>query len=667
MRRSFPLVLLLAIAIGFFAARSLGPMFSLSPFGSVERAAGLARSISSKLSDMVNVRDLGAKCDGTTDDGPSFQTALSNYSVVKYTSDGCMGAYLINTTVRMPEGSALVGESIGAAYKSNLSNKGVIITTANIDTFVTVGSGVTFKGVYAAHTGMSGRIIDNSTGTYMTIEESALSGNSSAATDPLIYTAGSSLSVLGNKFYNNRASTSFSIDLDRLSANGVNIEAHISRHNEFSGAGSGVRIHNSDGSGRPEGVHITDNTFVNGGEYYVLTETVLFEDLIGNTFDLSKSGLALDFDPVASGNDAVIIQGNWLANEGRPRHGACLSLLNTHPGAGNVNFTIEGNNFRFCDTAVLLTNSANGIVIGHNNFGDISGIVLRALEASSILFVGNTTNNITGAYLYLRDGVSGGPYIVSDNRFSGLGVGTGFTSERSDNSKFMIAGNSGIQNDPAIATFGMIQGAGSSGEGAASLAAATQSVFQESFATCSGTQGVRIQGYNSNGVQPQTITNVGTSTCRVYAGYPYYRIAFNGTVSPPSLPILLQPNSSIALYCVSSLLCYARLVTSGEAASDDHALSTATASFTFDAKKRNVKCKAGVNACVGTLPPCTRNLHGRSYALKWDRFSPGQVSFAVSYGSGDLIDGAPFYNLKSAGSTAVATCNEINTWDIGYD
>lgn len=111
------------------------PSLALAQTGVVSGASVTAtgstasRTLADRFSQVVNVKDYGAKCDGSTDDSSAFSAAIA-----KVNSNFSSGLY---TVIRIPSGSCLLNSAI-TQFAGNVP--GAIIGDGPLKSFVVVGT-----------------------------------------------------------------------------------------------------------------------------------------------------------------------------------------------------------------------------------------------------------------------------------------------------------------------------------------------------------------------------------------------------------------------------------------------------------------------------------------------------------------------------------------------
>lgn len=346
----------------------------------------------------VNVLDFGADSTGVTDSSAAFQLAVNASANVVVPQ----GTYLLNTAVTLANGVTIQGQGANDITKIN--------TTTNVNTF-NVGNACTISDIIFTHSG-EGRIINATQKEALHLFNNTFYATNAASTQPLVYVSGSFFWSRNNGF-NNVRTNAYAVVIDRTSGL-IHIESHIEL-NTFGGTGNGIRILSSDNSARPEGIYITNNSFIGVNENLRI-EQVLQCTISNNVFDQGGSYNVI-FEPKNTGIQVVQLTNNYFSTPSNQSTGVAVAHLNPNLSIplGQIGFT--DNAFAFCGFGCVLYAPANDITFIGNSFSSIgdTGIGLDKVTKAAIL--GNTFDGVASASISLTDGATGGPFSVDGNQF----------------------------------------------------------------------------------------------------------------------------------------------------------------------------------------------------------------------------------------------------------
>lgn len=383
-------------------------------------AGAVSRTVQAKLADAVSVKDFGAIGDGVTNDGPAFTSALAASSAVFVPA----GTYLVNTTVTVPGNKTLSGAGRNSVT-INTSNSGTVLNV--------VGNGVSIEGIKFDNAG-AGRIISAPQRESLTIERCEFASAAAASANALVYSSGSFATIRDNVFTTLRTNAAaYALVIDRTSGV-MNIESSV-HENRFGGTGKAVWIGSSDSSPRPEGILITDNTFIGTTDNLVI-ETVLQATVANNVFDQGDTEQVI-LKPVNAGIEHIQFTGNYFSTPNQTTNGVGVLHDNTNPAAPLRHVVFTGNTFAFCGFGIGLKNGASRATITGNTFAAIGSGAISLDQAATCVVTNNTFGSISGANLILTDGAAGGPFIVDSNQFD---AATGNVITRTSNAKFIFGG-----------------------------------------------------------------------------------------------------------------------------------------------------------------------------------------------------------------------------------
>jgi parallel beta-helix repeat protein len=385
---------------------SLGVGFIQAGLGAV------ARTAQSKMRDMVSLADFGT-------DAAAFTAALAAASAVFVPA----GTYTINDTVIVPAGRSIIGAG---------RNSVIINTGTNVTVFDVTGNGVSIEGITFDNAG-AGRIISAPERESLSIERCAFQSAAAASTNALVYTSGSFATVRDNVFTTLRTNAaSYALVIDRTSGT-INIESSV-HGNRFGGTGRAMLVYSSDASPRPEGVLITENTFIGTSDNLVI-ETILQATIANNVFDQGNAAQII-LKPVNTGIENVQFTGNYFSTPNQPITGVAVGHDNANPSAPLRHISFTGNTFAFCGFGLSLKDGASRATITGNTFAACAnGISLS--EAQTCVVTSNTFGTISASNLILADGASGGPFVVDSNQFD---IAAGNVITRTSDAKFIFGG-----------------------------------------------------------------------------------------------------------------------------------------------------------------------------------------------------------------------------------
>lgn len=400
---------------------------SADDFSFIQAGAGaVPRTVQSKLRETVSVKDFGAVGDGVANDAAAFNAALAAATCVIFPA----GTYLVNSTVTVPAGRTLRGDGRSST---------TVNTTANATVLNVTGNSVHIDGIKFDNAG-TGRIVSAPQREGVTIERCEFSSAAAASTNALVYCSGSFAAIRDNVFTTLRTNAAaYALIFDRTSG-AINIESSI-HENRFGGTGRAVWIGSSDSSPRPEGVLITENTFI-GTSTNLTIETLLQATISNNVFDQGDLSQVI-LKPVASGIENVQFTGNYFSTPNQDVNGVAVNHDNANPASPLRHISFVGNTFAFAGFGLVLRNGASRATITGNTFASIGSGGINLNQPATCVVTDNTFGAISGANLLLTDGAAGGPFIIDGNQFDSA-VGNVIT--RTSNANFIFGGtNQGKQ------------------------------------------------------------------------------------------------------------------------------------------------------------------------------------------------------------------------------
>lgn len=389
--------------------------------GTIASGSGAtARTVQDKMRDTVSVKDFGAVGDGVTNDAAAFTAALAAATTVTVPA----GTYLVNSTVTMPAGRTL----IGAGRASTTIN-----TTGNDTVLNVTGNNVQIDGITFDNAG-TGRIVSAPQRESVTIERCSFQSAAAASTNALVYCSGAFATVRDNTFTTLRTNAaSYALAFDRTDG-AINIESSI-HENRFGGTGKAIWVGSSDTSPRPEGVLITENTFI-GTNTNLVIETVLQATVANNVFDQGNATQVV-LKPVNTGIENVQFTGNYFSTPNELANGVGIEHDNTNPAAPLRHITFAGNTFAFCGFGLALKAGSSRASIVGNTFAAIGSAGISLDQAQACVISNNTFGSVTGSNMVLTDGAAGGPFIIDGNQFDST-AGNVFAKTSAD--KFIFGG-----------------------------------------------------------------------------------------------------------------------------------------------------------------------------------------------------------------------------------
>lgn len=366
-----------------------------------------------------SVKDFGALGNGVTDDTAAFQAAANAGGLILVPA----GTYVIGSTVTVGAGTAFVGS--GGADASALTTR--LVSSYAGHMFVMAGNSFTLSGLAFEHHGKSGSCVYAAQRAWSTISNCSFNGINKDNTWPVVYSSCSSTWITNNRFTNNRAG--WALQCDRT-AGALSIETHI-ESNYFGGTGRAITIGTSDGSGRPEGLYITNNTFI-GTNTNLLVTAVLEATITSNVFDQGGSTQVL-LNPVGAGINGLQFTGNYFS---APNNSSGVAVKHETVGGGPLGQVgFSNNTFQFAGYGAAFYSTAYDLTFIGNTFGAIGQDALTVHGSKNCVILGNTFSTIGGSNLNLSDGANGGPFSVDANGFS---PSSPVTLARTSPSKFKL-------------------------------------------------------------------------------------------------------------------------------------------------------------------------------------------------------------------------------------
>lgn len=343
--------------------------YKLNATGSV------GRTVYSKLTDFVSVKDFGAVGDGVTNDTAAIQAAITYVQTAKRRLYVPGGTYIVTGPISVSaSGVEIFGDGAYSAILKASGNFASILNMTAAAAYVTVEnlSFLTGTTTTKCATLAVNCVVIRFSNCYF---EGDLNGD-------LVYSNGQNLDLDRCTFQMN-SGTTYGLNLDCYNQNtGVT-------NCRFGGVGRGVRVTNAltPGSNRVEGLKIVGSYFINTGTTNLEIGTSLFTTLDGTAFDQCTS-FAVD---IQAGADNVVIDGCYLGSSAvttaigvniaaTAGHGHVISNnifgflgfgVNANATAGNrvSQLSIVGNAFTAVVTPLLLDSVDQCLIESNNDTG----------------------------------------------------------------------------------------------------------------------------------------------------------------------------------------------------------------------------------------------------------------------------------------------------------
>ncbi|NLN05469.1 MAG: hypothetical protein GX166_11790 [Clostridiaceae bacterium] len=342
----------------------------------------------------INVKDFGAKGDGSTDDTEAIKNAAGK-------------AYAESKVLYFPTGTYDISDSIKFGFDNSktLTLQGgtnAVITTPEDyegDIFV---SNMEFnfyvKNLKFIHKGPKGQILNSH---YLNAYNCIFEGNSTNKST-LVSFAGSNCKVQDCTFIT-KNENSYALEYvrrpEKISINDYIID------NTFAGVGKGLRIAASSMDGRPEGLKVNGCTFENSNSVQILVECILHLDISDNTFK-NSTGTAIKVVPRDLGVHGLFITGNSIQAQEY-----CIEAQDN--GLGTIH--IADNYIHDSKIGVFMNKSFADVHVHNNYFKNISDTPVKLLNAFEIYVAENVIED-SGKSLHITG--RKGNFVIENNIYS---------------------------------------------------------------------------------------------------------------------------------------------------------------------------------------------------------------------------------------------------------
>lgn len=314
-----------------------------------------------KSEKVINVKDMGAKGDGTTDDTRAIQRALDNAHAGFKTIYFPAGTYRVTGTLTLEssEGKfvSLYGEGPDKTIiAGDAALNGNVITSG-------MRSGFKLQGLTIKHDGI-GSCVDT---VYINALNCAFESSANNTKDVLVF-AGSNCRITECTF------------------NGANKDVYLIRHmykstiainsfiidNKFTGAAKGIIV-GSEGASRIEGLKINGNLFTNTGVEQIRMQTILHCDVSNNIMQGSQ-GSAIVIVP-----EGLMVHGLFICSNTIQASKACVYEAPMLKGSTDIH--VSDNVLKDSEYGVSM-HSTMGLLIVDNNI--ITGMKSAGIEFSEV-------------------------------------------------------------------------------------------------------------------------------------------------------------------------------------------------------------------------------------------------------------------------------------------
>ena len=310
---------------------------------------------------VINVKEMGAKGDGATDDTRAIQRALNDAHAGFKTIYFPAGTYKVTGTLTLENSD---GKFV--SLRGDGPDKTIIAgDTALNGNVITSGmhSGFKMQGIKIKHDGI-GSCVDT---VYINALDCAFESGANNTKDVLVF-AGSNCRIAECKFV------------------GANKDAYLIRHmyrssiainsfiidNEFTGAAKGIIV-GSEGSSRVEGLKINGNLFTNTGVEQIRMQTILHCDVSDNVMQGSQ-GSAIVIVP-----EGLLVHGLFICGNTIQANKACVyeSLMLK----GSTDIHISDNILKDSEYGVSMHSTMGLLIVSDNQ---ITGMRTAGIEFSEV-------------------------------------------------------------------------------------------------------------------------------------------------------------------------------------------------------------------------------------------------------------------------------------------
>jgi parallel beta-helix repeat protein len=307
---------------------------------------------------IVNVRQFGAKGDGTTDDAGAIQSCITNHTVLSFVNDEYN--YAIASTLTVPSGKTILGQGasltrkIGSGAFDLLANSDQVGGNTDI-----VIDGLRVDGNKDADTLIVDNVADRFSGISFigvtgdsNISECTVTGTINAEEHGGIYVE----NCVGVSITGNIASAN---DRTGIVVFG-NIDCVFNNNKSYSNSGSGIS-----GGGNTDCIYSKNYTYSNGsgGTYTGLNGTGSRSKIINN-ISHSNTGSGINVGESTFRSDEALIQGNTCYSN--TLEGFTVGYSDNVSLIGNLAYDNVRNNVR-------IFNGSNGCKVADNTIIDSAG------------------------------------------------------------------------------------------------------------------------------------------------------------------------------------------------------------------------------------------------------------------------------------------------------
>ena len=328
------------------------------------------------FSSRFNVKQAGAKGDGTANDAPFIQRALAVTSAVKAPLVFPAGDYRLLTYVTFPSNSTLIGEEGAQIYLDPTMTLGTVIGGTARAVYASAVSNISLSGIrfYGTKTGLTKAVtVCLNAVTKLTIDKCTFEnmGDVTYYCQGLIIYNSTDVKVTRSKFYNNSG--------DGLAFSNNVSNYHVSE-NEFSlNVDWGFALVDGCNNGTVSDNYILNNTSTGAG-----VDRCSHVTFTGNVIKSNEHGIRVaEFAVSAEKNSHITITGNTISNS--QVAGVSIEMMASAYGQyAIVGNTIEGS-------------SNQGIRVSDAEVGTIVGNTIYSCAGDGVLFTASTAGRVTGS------------------------------------------------------------------------------------------------------------------------------------------------------------------------------------------------------------------------------------------------------------------------------